>query len=82
MRHIDEPHVLEHHHLNVARNPGELPSEDGSGGVGLTDKGEMGHGLGVLEVQCRSDQPGFERFHNINTLWVALVPTWGETGPI
>jgi hypothetical protein len=36
----------------------------------------------LLEAQCRSDQPGFERFPKFNTLWVVLVPTWGESGSI
>jgi hypothetical protein len=82
VRHIDERHAFEHQKLNFARCPGELPSEDGSDGTGLTDKGETGHSWGVLEAHCRADQPGFERFPKLNTLWVILVHTGGESGPI
>jgi hypothetical protein len=74
--------VSKHQKVNIAQYPGELPYEDGSDGTGLTDKGETDHGWGVLEAQCRYDQPGFERFSNFNTLWVVLVPTWGESDTI
>jgi hypothetical protein len=37
---------------------------------------------GVLEAQCRPNQPGFEGFPNLYAFRVVLVPTREKRGPI
>jgi hypothetical protein len=78
VRHIDEVHAFEHQNLNIARCPGKFPSEDGPDGTRFTDKGKgkAGHSWGVLEAQCRPNQPGFEGFPNLYSFMVVLIAPW------
>jgi hypothetical protein len=82
VRHIDVVHALEHQKLDVAQRPGKFSSEDGPDGTRFTDKGETGHGWGILEAQCHLNQPGFEGFPNLYAFMVVCISSHkGGKGP-